>query len=389
MHDENYFSPPNHYHLPTPLSQSSNDKPVQPSRSTVTFPPTLYDCKKRSFNPSWYSDFQWLEYSVERNRAFCFACRHFTIGGARSETSFTNDGFGDWKHELGKNGILQGHSKCLTHTQAMSTWLQFKGNKEKSTLIENHMSKERKEQISRNRHYISSIAEAILLCAHLEISLQGHNESHNSVNKGNFIEILNVVGNHDAVVKEQLEHGPKNAKYTSPEIQNYLLQIMSDMVRKSITDAVKYSGYFSLLADESKDCGKKEQLSIALRYVDSKAIIHEHFITFIEAESLTAESLATYLIKFLTDFNLDASSVISQGYDGASVMSGRLSGIQQRIKAVAPCALYVHCYAHTLNLAIVDSVKCLQFSLDFFNLLEALCVFIFTAKAHAIYIEKQ
>lgn len=69
------------------------------------------------------------------------------------------------------------------------------------------------------------------MCAHLEISLRGHNESHNSVNKGNFIEILNVVGNLDAVVKERLEHGPKNAKYTSPEIQNCLLQIMGDMVR--------------------------------------------------------------------------------------------------------------------------------------------------------------
>lgn len=83
---------------------------------------------------------------MERNRAFCFACRHFTTGGAKSETSCTKDGFGDWKHALGKNGILQGHSKCLTHTEAMSTWLQFKGNKEKSTLIENHMSKEQKSK---------------------------------------------------------------------------------------------------------------------------------------------------------------------------------------------------------------------------------------------------
>ena len=94
---------------PSDISQSSHDKPVQPSRSTVTFPLTLYGSKKRSFNPSWYSDFQWLEYSVERNRAFCFACRHFTTGGARSETSFTKDRFGDWKHALDKNGILQGH----------------------------------------------------------------------------------------------------------------------------------------------------------------------------------------------------------------------------------------------------------------------------------------
>ena len=53
---------------------------------------------------------------------------------------------------------------------------------------------------------------------------------------------------------------------------------------------------FSLLADESKDCSKQEQLAMILRYVDDKAIIHENFLTYVQATSLTAESLAAYLV---------------------------------------------------------------------------------------------
>ena len=67
-----------------------------------------------------------------------------------------------------------------------------------------------------------------------------------------------------------------------------LLCIMGDMLRKLISDSVRQAGFFSLLADESKDASKKEQLAIVVRYVNEKAIIHERFLTFVEAISLTA-----------------------------------------------------------------------------------------------------
>ena len=103
-----------------------------------------------------------------------------------------------------------------------------------------------------------------------------------------------------------------------------------------------------------------------MRYVDKKAIIHERFLTFMEATSLIAESLTTYLISTLSEHRLDPACIVSQGYDGASVMSGMCSGVQQRLKEVSPCAVYIHCYAHKLNLALVDCVKSNQFACDFF-----------------------
>ena len=87
-----------------------------------------------------------------------------------------------------------------------------------------------------NRHYINSIAEVILLCCHLEIGLRCHDEPCNSAIKGNFREIVQLVANHDPVIKQRLQHGPLNAIYLSPDIQIDLLQVMGDVVRNFITD---------------------------------------------------------------------------------------------------------------------------------------------------------
>lgn len=129
------------------------------------------------------------------------------------------------------------------------------------------------------------------------------------------------------------------------------------MVRNIICSGVREAGFFSLLADETKDCSKREQISIVLRYVDNAAVIHEHFLTYVEAAGLTADKLTEYITSVLGQFRLDPQCMVSQGYDGASVMSGQCSGVQKRIRELAPHAIYIHCYAHTLNLVLVDSVK--------------------------------
>ena len=99
-----------------------------------------------------------------------------------------------------------------------------------------------------------------------------------SSNRGNFLEILELVADHDRVVKDKLKNGPRNAIYTSPNIQNSLINILGDMVRNVICNGVREPGFFSLLADETKDCSKHEQMSVIDRYVDHAAVVHEHFL---------------------------------------------------------------------------------------------------------------
>jgi len=69
-----------------------------------------------------------------------------------------------------------------------------------------------------------------------------------------------------------------------------LCLIASNVMRKTCSSA-KIAGIYSVLADETKDCSKVEQLSIVIiRYVDVEtAAIHEHFIIYVNSESLDAE----------------------------------------------------------------------------------------------------
>lgn len=46
-----------------------------------------------------------------------------------------------------------------------------------------------------------------------------------------------------------------------------------------------------------------------------------------------------------------------QGYDGASSMAGRISGVQAKIRELYPAAIYVHCASHSLNLAVSKSCE--------------------------------
>ena len=121
-----------------------------------------------------------------------------------------------------------------------------------------------------------------------------------------------------------------------------------------------------MIKHKTKDCSKCEQLIVRLRYVDENAIIQEHFLIYIEVATLNAEGLAKCIIDSLKEFQLDLGCIVSQGYDGTAFMSGRCTGVQQRLRSAVPYAMYVHCYAHTLNLVLVDSVEVSSFSQPIF-----------------------
>ena len=51
------------------------------------------------------------------------------------------------------------------------------------------------------------------------------------------------------------------------------------------------------------------------------------------------------------------SKIVRMGFDGASTFSGKKTGVQTRIKKLAPHALFVHCHCHLLQLACVQAAN--------------------------------
>jgi hypothetical protein len=83
--------------------------------------------------------------------------------------------------------------------------------------------------------------------------------------------------------------------------------------------------------------------------------LREDFLGFVPVSDLTGQGLATTILETLKNCGLDLSKLVGQGYDGAAAMSGRLRGTQAWIRQQYPRAIYVHCGAHTLNLAIASA----------------------------------
>uniref|UniRef100_A0A671M6X3 DUF4371 domain-containing protein n=1 Tax=Sinocyclocheilus anshuiensis TaxID=1608454 RepID=A0A671M6X3_9TELE len=236
----------------------------------------------------------------------------------------------------------------------------FRGH-EKS---ENHKHQKIVEQ---NRTYIKTVAEVLLFTAMQNISQRGHLETDAYTNKGNFLGIMDLIAKHSPLIDKKLK-AVGNAKYTSNTIQDEILECLSDMVREGIISEVKENIIFSIIVDETTYLKKKEQLSLVLRYYYNGAV-HESFLDFKQATALDAEGLAQKIIQCLERYGLEyRSNLAGQGYDGASVTSGRHSGVAARIKSKTNHAFYVHCNAHCLNLVLVDSTKSVPESETFFSL---------------------
>lgn len=280
------------------------------------------------------------------------------------------------------------HTKSDRHKQAMIAWRDYQRAVKTNATLANVLNKEHTKQVKENREYIKTIGEVLLLTARQNITQRGHDESEESINKGNFREILDTIAHHDALVKHRLTT-IHNAKYTSKTIQNEVLDCLAEMVRSEITEEVKNSEFFSVMADETKDVSKKEQISFVLRYYYNGAI-KESFLHFECAERLDAAGLTEKIVHLLERHGLDYKKhLIGQAYDGAAVMSGKHSGVQARIREHAKYAFYVHCSAHCLNLVLVDAVKAVPEAEEFFALLQSLYVFTSGSYVHSKWLTVQ
>lgn len=112
---------------------------------------------------------------------------------------------------------------------------------------------------------------------------------------------------------------------------------------------------FSVLADETSDISNKEQLTICVRYVHlEQKKIREDFLQFVKVNDVYGKALAQTILQNLENMGLNLNYLIGQGYDGVAAMSGKFNGTQKYVYICNKCplALYIHCGAHCLNLAI-------------------------------------
>ena len=101
-------------------------------------------------------------------------------------------------------------------------------------------------------------------------ALRGNNDK-----EGNFYQLLLVDSRRNQEFCDWLE---KKFKYTSPDIQNEIIKIMSDEILRGVIENIKSAKFYAYMADETCDISNTEQLTNFVRWVDDDFCEHEDFI---------------------------------------------------------------------------------------------------------------
>ncbi|GKC86092.1 zinc finger MYM-type protein 1-like protein, partial [Tanacetum coccineum] len=341
---------------PTPIPSSSDDE-IQCEVSSNgacqprghKFPKKTIRTKVRSFVASWFDEFPWLEYSVKADKAYCLCCYLFrdSIGKQGRNDAFVTDGFNSWSKKYGLNNHVEEvnsyHNKPLQKceillNQKQSIYVAFK-----------------KQSECEAKDYGIRLNLSVDTCRFLlkaSLPFRGHNEKKDSLNRGLFLELYDLLASQNAETLKVVGRTPLNCQLKSPDIQKQICECFSEEVLDVIITEIE-DDVFSLLVDESSDVSKKEQMALILRYVDRLGIVKERFAGVVHVDDTSSKTLKASIDTLFSQHKL----IRGQGYDGASNMRGEFNGLKALILKDNSSAYYVHCFAHQLQLVIVAVAK--------------------------------
>ncbi|CAG9762647.1 unnamed protein product [Ceutorhynchus assimilis] len=240
-------------HINEPSTSSCN---VEQARNNWSQFPTALDLSKTPHDPPSQPILR--EYPVTKiaieNKAFCFYCRFFHKADVKEKPFII--GYNKWKKAMESNSGFTAiaHKECLVGFREFQRSSSVGG-------VESLIKNKNNGLIEENPYYIKTLAEILLLTCKLEITQREHDKSRGSANRGNFLELTEFIANHDPVFKKKISSAGGNAKYLHSSIQNELLEILSNEVLQSGRDEIAEAKFYSVLADETKDLLKKEQMS--------------------------------------------------------------------------------------------------------------------------------
>nr|XP_047141318.1 zinc finger MYM-type protein 1-like [Hydra vulgaris] len=278
---------------------------------------------------------RWLVYSDSKNSVFCFCCLLFDNN---SKSNLVSDGFKKWRHLTETLGI---HENSVSHMKCYQQW-------EKDSL--------------RWQNVLLRLMNITLYLAENNMAFRGSSDKLFTPQNGKFLGLIQMLAKFDLVMQKHLAlaiKGDTLDHYCGKNIQNDLIDLMSQKVNDEIINRVLKAIYYSIIADCTPDISRKEQLSLTIRIadlsLDIRVEIKEYFLGFFSVSDSTGLGLTEVLIELLTKHGLEISNCRGQGYDNGSNMKGKINGVQKRILNLNPLALYVPCGNHSLNLKLCDT----------------------------------
>ena len=393
--------------------------PCQPSKHVLNHSQKSMQrhCSEQVFVHSDGVRRQWISYSVSKGALYCLPCLLFSDATLRGEhwranqgNAFTTNGFCNWKKQY--SAVLKHESSCAHRNAIVSQalFLQDDTVQQAFARADSVENARKRAIVAKNRTVLERIVKVLMLLGRQGLPIRGHREmmTDSMTNTGNFLETLKLLSTYDPPLQEHLEkiierhqtasEGSSGQKgrgsvltFMSYKSQNKLISIINEHITCTIVKAIHNCRAWSLMADTTPDISHHEQVSICVRIVHLNGHVSEHLLACQRAPGTTAEDLYGVIMSVLKLRDVSFDKLIAQAYDGASNMSGCYNGLQSLIQTrINPNILYVHCYAHCLNLVISDAAATSVDVVTLFGNLETLYVlFTRSQKVHGLFEEVQ
>lgn len=195
------------------------------------------------------------------------------------------------------------------------------------------------QKVAENRAIVSVIIEVLLFAARQKIAIRGHNETLQSLNRSNFLELITLLSKYHPTLKIHLNKIQHNLNVTQTTLnlikiffvisQNKILNILCEIIRSKILLQVKAAKIFSVIIDTTTDVSNVEQLTFLLRYVDNKGVIVIIILVALEtAPDGTGKIMFQTFCSITAKYNINwKEHLCSQSYDGAASMQGEYAGL--------------------------------------------------------------
>lgn len=311
----------------------------------------------------------WLCFSPKTGRLYCFFCKLFDES---KENQFVCDGFYDWKHASER--LIQ-HETATAHLKAL---IAFNNLSKQSGRIDMELEKQVESSTQYWRRVLTRVIHVILFLSERGLAFRGKDETLGSPNNGNFLGIIELLSNYDIFLKEHIEKygncGSGRVNYLSSTIYEELVEEIGKLVYAEIINRLKKAKIYSVTLDGTSDAGHVDQLTIVFRYIENDTPV-ERFLQFLSNQGHKAQDMFHGLTNVLKENNISINDCRGQSYDNASPMSGKLNGLQALVVKENPLAIWVPCFAHSLNLTGEKASDSSTHSTNYFLFLQGIYVF--------------
>ncbi|XP_069107881.1 uncharacterized protein C17orf113-like [Argopecten irradians] len=309
--------PRDHDETETESDKDNSEQRTKKRRTTTQYP--------KCFQQKWLLEFEWLKKDDSRGM-FCEVCT--------------------------------GMAHCKTSPFSVGS-----KNFQRSALVRHQMSKDHiiSMQAKRQQNYMDAAKTCVkkkylpILEAQLKTALFLAKE--NIANR-KFLSLIDLqISNGSTVFQKASSAGQSSATtsmssrgiYTNHQAPADMQKALADVLREMTIVRVKESPFVGIMVDESMDIATDKKLIMFCKIVYGGQIKIE-FCANVTVPDGKADTIYNSIVNWMNSVGITFKNISGFGSDGASVMTGRLSGVGVKLREQNPRIIHIWCAAHRLAL---------------------------------------